>query len=250
MKLLRDAGRQLRQGFFGIRHLCRLVLRSRRPTRTTPTPATAAPVLRARPGRDAAEQRLDCSAHFLLHQVRGSSSASSCVSASSPPFAAADTRMARSPAKAMRQASQLQEKHAGGFCEVRGYRRGRPGARTRRRVVPAAGRTWRDARAPPHTCALARRACVVLAFASSSSPAPPVPERCVGTLPRQRMTATGRDCHVAARFSPHRPMPSAAMATTCGRPRGRTFGRRHVAPFLTRASAAREISRPPPGHRC
>jgi hypothetical protein len=69
MKLLRDAGRQLRPGFFGLRHLCRLILRSPRPTGTTPTPATAAPVLRSLRGRDAAEQRLDRRAHFLLHQV-------------------------------------------------------------------------------------------------------------------------------------------------------------------------------------
>ena len=69
VKLLRDADRQLRPGFFGIRHLCRLVLRSPRPARTTPTPATAAPVLRARHGRDSAEQRLHRSAHFLLRQV-------------------------------------------------------------------------------------------------------------------------------------------------------------------------------------
>jgi hypothetical protein len=69
VKLLRDAGRQLRPGFFGLRHLCRLVLRSPRPTRTTPTPATAAPVLRSLRGGDAAEQRLDCRAHFSLYQV-------------------------------------------------------------------------------------------------------------------------------------------------------------------------------------
>src|SRR4029077_5058218 len=72
VKLLRDAGRQLRQGFFGLRHQtsCLLVLRSGRPTRTTPPPATTATVLRLRlPRGDAAEQRLDRRAHFLLHQV-------------------------------------------------------------------------------------------------------------------------------------------------------------------------------------
>jgi len=34
VKLLRDAGRQLRDGFVGLRHLCRLLLRSRRRSQT------------------------------------------------------------------------------------------------------------------------------------------------------------------------------------------------------------------------
>jgi hypothetical protein len=54
VQLLRDAGRQLRPGFFGLRHLCRLALRSPRTPRTTPTPATTAPVLRARREGDVA----------------------------------------------------------------------------------------------------------------------------------------------------------------------------------------------------
>ena len=68
VKALRNASRQLRQGFFGGRHLCRLILRSPRPARTTPTLAMAAPVPRARWSRKTPEQRLHCSAHFLLHQ--------------------------------------------------------------------------------------------------------------------------------------------------------------------------------------
>ena len=206
------AGRQLRPRFVGLRHQTSylLVLRSRWPARTTPTPATAAPVLRRRRGGGAAEQRLDRSAHFLLHQVtdHGEQALLSRHRA-----ILSGGRYTNGPIAS--KGNEAGEPASGEACwrflRSPRIRRGRPGARTRRRVVPAAGRTWRDARAPPHTCALARRACVVLAFASSSSPAPPVPERCVGTLPRQRMTATGRDCHVAARFSPHRPMPSAAM---------------------------------------
>src|SRR4029450_13242437 len=69
VKLLRDPGRQLGPGFFGRGHLCRLALRSPRPTGPPPPPATAAPVLRSLRGGDTAEQRVDCSAHFLLHQV-------------------------------------------------------------------------------------------------------------------------------------------------------------------------------------
>jgi hypothetical protein len=72
VKLLRDAGRQLRPGFVGRRHQTSrlLVLRSRWPARTTPTPATAPTLLRLRLCRgNAAEQRLNCRAHFLLHQV-------------------------------------------------------------------------------------------------------------------------------------------------------------------------------------
>src|SRR2546426_4795327 len=40
VKVLRDAGRQLRPDFLGLHHLCRLFLRSRWTPRTTPTPAT------------------------------------------------------------------------------------------------------------------------------------------------------------------------------------------------------------------
>jgi hypothetical protein len=70
VKLLRDAGRQRGPGFVGVRHLSHLsLLRSRRSARTTPAPATAATVLRWLRGRDASEQRLDRSAHFLLHHV-------------------------------------------------------------------------------------------------------------------------------------------------------------------------------------
>src|SRR5438132_2563677 len=48
VKLLRDAGRQLRPGFVCRRHLRRLGLRSGRTPWTAPTPATAATVLRLR----------------------------------------------------------------------------------------------------------------------------------------------------------------------------------------------------------
>src|SRR5260370_16668364 len=66
------AGRQLRPRLVGLCHQTSrfLVLRSPRPARTTSTLATAATVLRLRlPRGSAAEQRLDCRAHFLLHQV-------------------------------------------------------------------------------------------------------------------------------------------------------------------------------------
>src|SRR6266404_5109037 len=113
VKLLRDAGRQLRPGFVCRRHLRRLGLRARCPPRTTATPATATNGLRLRgyghrpgflrvrhplgyglrrttgttwaplpsalpaptglrrrlPRGDAAEQRLDREADFLLNQV-------------------------------------------------------------------------------------------------------------------------------------------------------------------------------------
>src|SRR5437867_12160435 len=49
---------------------CCLLLRSGWTPRTTPTPATAPTVLRLRlPRGDAAEQRLDRGAHFLLNHV-------------------------------------------------------------------------------------------------------------------------------------------------------------------------------------
>jgi len=72
VKFLRDPGRQLRQRFFGLRHQtsCLFVLRSRWTAGTTPPPATAPIVLRLGPcRRNAAEQRLDCRAHLLFHQV-------------------------------------------------------------------------------------------------------------------------------------------------------------------------------------
>src|SRR5262249_31846047 len=112
VKLLRDPGRQLRPGFFGLRHLCRLALRSPRPTRTTPTPATAAPVVRSLRRGDAAEQRLDRSAHFLLDQVADPRQ-QALLSRHRVLLCRGRYTNARSPAKAVRQASQLQEKHAG-----------------------------------------------------------------------------------------------------------------------------------------
>src|SRR5207248_1679918 len=109
VKVLRDAGRQLCPHLLGLRHLCRLLLRARRTTGTTPMPATAptvlrlrdhhcrpllrcflgngpwrttrttrapfpspppAPtVLRLRPGGDTSEQRLDRGTDLLLHRV-------------------------------------------------------------------------------------------------------------------------------------------------------------------------------------
>src|SRR5437899_12871226 len=48
VKLLRNAGRQLRPDFLGLRHLCRLRLRSRWPAAHTATPATTANGLRLR----------------------------------------------------------------------------------------------------------------------------------------------------------------------------------------------------------
>jgi hypothetical protein len=99
------------QGSSAFAILCRLVLRSRRPARTTPTPATAATVLRARLGGDAAEQRLHCAAHFLLHQVADHRQ-QTLLSRHRVLLRAADSTNARPAAKAVSQASQLQEKHA------------------------------------------------------------------------------------------------------------------------------------------
>jgi hypothetical protein len=119
VKLLRDAGRQLRPRCVGLRHqtLRLLVLRSRRTAGTTATPATAPTVLRLRLCRgNAAEQRLDCSAHFLLHQVANHRE-QALLSRHRVLLAAPDTRMPNHQQR-RKQASQLQEKHAGRQMEA------------------------------------------------------------------------------------------------------------------------------------
>jgi hypothetical protein len=96
-----------------LRSIRPFVLRSPRPPTTTPTLATAAPVLRARHGKHAAEQRLDCGAHLLLHQLANHRQ-QALLSRHRVLLCGGRYTNSRSPAKAVRQTSQLQEKHAGG----------------------------------------------------------------------------------------------------------------------------------------
>jgi hypothetical protein len=105
------------------RHLCRLALRSARPTRTTPTPATAAPVLRSLRGGDASEQRLDCRAHFPLDHVPDHRQ-QALAPRHRVPLPAADTRMPdhqqrQSPCRQRRRRPRRRGRPAGMNCAWR-----------------------------------------------------------------------------------------------------------------------------------
>ena len=68
-----------------------------------------------------AEQRLHCRAHFLLHQVADDRQ-QALLSRHRVLLSGGRYTNARSPAKAVRQASQLQEKHAGGLLMAKKLR--------------------------------------------------------------------------------------------------------------------------------